>query len=442
MEQAYTPGQLIKEARKSRRMSQQDVADALNATAGTASLGRHSVYRWESGLRLPEEWWPVLCRVLGIPEGVMETVMARAVALRGAGGALIPVTLSSGVWDRADADTLAAMLDDDQAVTADTAAAIAHAWLVTPPPQVLHQRAGRRIGAELLDEIDQRTVQLRRLDDYAGVTVLVPAAMRELRATVDLAREASYTQETGRRLLALISEQAQLAGWVACDAGRTEQGVRLYLAGVKAAHAAGDRALAALNLGCAGYALANSDQAAEGLLMARSALTGSEANASPLEKTLMLDKVAWTAAMSGDAREAERAVGQSAEAHDQSEQTGGEPVPDWLYWCSRDESDVMAGRVFTETHRPLRAVPLLTAALGRYDTTHVREVALYSSWLAQAYVDANEIDEAAGVAARVYDLAAASDSPRAVRRLDTVLDALAPHRDAPAVRDLLERAAS
>ncbi|MFF4232486.1 hypothetical protein [Streptomyces sp. NPDC001820] len=40
------------------------------------------------------------------------------------------------------------MLDDDQAVTADTAAAIAHVWLVTPPPQVLHQRAGRRIGVE------------------------------------------------------------------------------------------------------------------------------------------------------------------------------------------------------------------------------------------------------------------------------------------------------
>ncbi|MFJ1649701.1 hypothetical protein [Streptomyces sp. NPDC088258] len=55
-------------------------------------------------------------------------------------------------------------------------------------------------------------------------------------------------------------------------------------------------------------------------------------------------------------------------------------------------------------------------------------------------MDANEIDEAAAVASRVYDLAAASDSPRAVRRLATVLDALAPHRDAPAVRDLLERA--
>ncbi|MFI8438934.1 transcriptional regulator [Streptomyces sp. NPDC079020] len=332
------------------------------------------------------------------------------------------------------------MLDGDQAVTADNATTIAHAWLVTPPPQVVHQRAGRRIGAELLDDLDQRTVRLRRLDDFAGVTVLLPAVMKELRETVQLARQASYTEETGRRLLALLSEQAQLAGWVTCDTGRVDQGVSLYLAGVKAAHAAGDRTLAALNLGCAGYAYANNGRAAEGLLMARSALAGGEGSASPLEHTLLLDKVAWTAAMAGDAREAERAVGRSTASHDQVDDDAERP--DWLYWCSRDESDVMAGRVFTETHRPLRAVPLLTAALERYDTTHVREVALYSSWLAQAYVDANEIDEAAAVAARVYDLAAASDSPRAARRLDTVLHALAPHRDTPAVRDLLERAAT
>lgn len=439
-ERAYTPGTLIKKARQTRNMSQQDVADGLNRAAGTTSLARHSVYRWESGQRLPEEWWPVLCRVLDIPRDVMETAMARAIALRGGHRTPAPVTLADGLWDRADAETLTAMLDSDRAVTADTAASIAHAWLVTPPPQVLHQRAGRRIGAELVDELDQRTVRLRRLDDFAGVTVLTPAVMGELRATVDLVKEASYTEETGRRLLALLAEQAQLAGWVACDAGRVDQGVSLYLTGVKAAHAAGDRALAALNLGCAGYTLANNDRPTEGLLMARSALAGAETTASPLERTLLMDKVAWTAAMAGDAREAEHAVRRSSASHDHVD-TAAER-PDWLYWCSRDESDVMAGRVFTETRRPLRAVPLLTAALDRYDTTHVREIALYSSWLAQAYVDANEIDEAAAVASRVYDLAAASDSPRAVLRLDTVLNALAPHRDTPAVRDLLERAAS
>lgn len=139
-EQAYTPGQLIKEAREVLHWSQQDVADALNTAAGTASLGRHSVYRWEAGLRLPQEWWPLLCQVLGVPEKAMEAAMARAVAMRGGNRALVPAVLAGGLWDRADADTLAAMLDGDQAVTADNATAIAHVWLVTPPPQVVHQR--------------------------------------------------------------------------------------------------------------------------------------------------------------------------------------------------------------------------------------------------------------------------------------------------------------
>lgn len=180
MEQAYTPGQLIKEAREPRRMSQQDLADALNTTAGTVSLGRHSVYRWESGLRLPEEWWPMLCRVLGIPSRRHGNAMAHAVALRSGTRPLVPLALAGGLWDRAEADTLAAMLDGDQAVAADNAAAIAHAWLVTPPPQVVHQRAGRRIGEELLDDLDQRTVRLRRLDDFAGVTVLTPGRSDEM----------------------------------------------------------------------------------------------------------------------------------------------------------------------------------------------------------------------------------------------------------------------
>jgi hypothetical protein len=303
----------------------------------------------------------------------------------------------------------------------------------------VHQRAGRRIGTGLLEELDQRIIRLRRLDDYTGPAAMLPILKRELREAMKLAQEASYTESTGRRLLALLSELAQLAGWVTCDAGYVNRGVSLYLAGVKAAHAAGERSRAALNLGCAGYAYANNGRVAEGLLMARSALSGCESGASPLERTLLLDKVAWTAALAGEIRAAERAVGRSAECHD--EVVDDDERPDWLYWCSRDESDVMAGRVFTEIHRPLRAVPLLTAALKRYDATHVREIALYSSWLAQAYIDANEIDEAANIATRVYDLAAASNSPRAVRRLDAVLTALAPYRDVPTVSHLLDRVA-
>lgn len=85
---------------------------------GDRELGRHSVYRSEAGLRLPEEWWPLLCRVLDIGEDAMEAAMARAVALRGKNPA--PASLARPAASGAGADTLAAMLDGDQAVRRTT----------------------------------------------------------------------------------------------------------------------------------------------------------------------------------------------------------------------------------------------------------------------------------------------------------------------------------
>ncbi|MFI1332122.1 hypothetical protein ACH4U7_18650 [Streptomyces sp. NPDC020845] len=49
-------------------------------------------------------------------------------------------------------------------------------------------------------------------------------------------------------------------------------------------------------------------------------------------------------------------------------------------------------------------MPLLQEVLSGYDATHTREMALYLSWLPVALVDANEPEEAAGVAERVISL--------------------------------------
>jgi hypothetical protein len=114
--------------------------------------------------------------------------------------------------------------------------------------------------------------------------------------------------------------------------------------------------------------------------------------------------------------------------------------PDWAYWVSDDELGVMDARVYTELHRPLRAVPLLTEILSRYDTTHTRELALYLSWSAVALTDANELEEAARTASRMLDLAEDFPSERTAERGRVVLAKLEPYRqDVSDVRDLLDR---
>lgn len=102
----------------------------------------------------------------------------------------------------------------------------------------------------------------------------------------------------------------------------------------------------------------------------------------------------------------------------------------------------MDARVLTELRKPLRAVPLLTEVLDRYDASHTRELALYLSWLAVAYADANEPDEAAATAQRVIDLSAGSGSDRTAARSRIVPARLEAFREVPEVAEVLDRFAA
>lgn len=97
----------------------------------------------------------------------------------------------------------------------------------------------------------------------------------------------------------------------------------------------------------------------------------------------------------------------------------------------------MDARVFTELRRPLRAVPLLTDVLARYDNTHARELALYRSWLAVALADAGEPEQAADEARRVIALSGELSSQRTADRTRVVLQRLVPCASVPEVRSVL-----
>jgi len=368
----------------------------------------------------------------------------------GADGALIAlasesgpgdVALASDRWTQRDAGDLADMLTARAAyVDEHNAARLAHEWLITDPPQLVEVRAGRRIGEQLVAKVEARVVEVRRLDDYVGGGDLAAVVDRELTATAGLLVEAAYAEPHGRRLLVAVGELAQLAGWVHSDAGAHGTATRYYLGGVKAAHAAGDQALAANLLSSLSYQVANTGRPRDAVLLARSAACGARAVATPRTRALLADRAAWAHTKAGQQREAERALGDADDAL--ADVRPGDPDPDWVYWVDRDELDVMAGRVYTELRRSLRAEPLLRSVLARYDQARARESALYLTWLADTYIHAGEIEQAAATAGRALQLAAQVNSARASARVDQVRRNLAPWRDTPAVQDLTEHAAS
>ncbi|MBB6122256.1 hypothetical protein [Nocardiopsis algeriensis] len=108
-----------------------------------------------------------------------------------------------------------------------------------------------------------------------------------------------------------------------------------------------------------------------------------------------------------------------------------------MYWVDEGELQIMEARVYTELHRPLRAVPLLNDVPSRYDATHGRELALYLSWLAVAYADANEPEAAVEVARCMLEIADDLGSERTDERTRVVRNALERFRDVPEVHDAL-----
>ncbi|MFG3260344.1 helix-turn-helix domain-containing protein [Streptomyces sp. NPDC048172] len=302
------------------------------------------------------------------------------------------------------------------------------------PLAPLKARRGRRIGAQDVSDLAARVHGLRLADDVIGGRDTLPRALRELRSAVALYREGVHTDEVGRALLAEVAELAQIAGWIASDAGNHADAENAYRLGLSAAERAGDATLAGQLLSTLSYQVANVGEPREAVAMAHAAVERARTVAPPRARALFFDRLAWAHTKAGDVQPAIRAL---SEAHEALTTRAPEPDPSWLYWVSEDELEIMDARVFTELHRPLRAVPLLSRVLDRYDAAHARELALYLSWLAMAYADANEPGQAAAVAERMFAMSASVASARTDTRADAVRTRLTEYREVPEVRSVL-----
>ena len=294
---------------------------------------------------------------------------------------------------------------------------VAHEWLVSASPASVHRAAGRRVGASLASELERRVVELRHLDDVVTCRDLYPVVSRELSDAQRVMRDGSYADETGRRLFTVVGELAQLGGWVASDAGRYVEAQGVYLSGVSAARAAGDDVLAGQLLSSLSYQMANVGDPADAALLARSAVTGA-ANATPVARALLLERVAWASARARDREAARRALDAVDESYEH--RSPGIEEPEWVYWLDRHEIDVMAGRCLIELGDPVAAEPLLSNAIDAYAPDRPREVALYRTWLAESYARAGVYDAARYVLRKAEAAATKLTSARLERRVEDV----------------------
>lgn len=406
------------------------------SVASAASL-KTQISRWENGHITPDYYQPLLCELFRSTPGELGFGIQELSSDFTKEGSSSTALIAKREWTRDDISDLSASFD--HAVSRSSLADIemlAHEWLAADKPQLIELSAGRQISDSLVTTIEHRVVQLRHADDFMSGRTSHALVRQELEATTRLLDEGALTDEQTRRLLTVTGELAQLAGWVAADAGLYRQAAGYTESGILAAHAAGNAPLAANIISTLSYQLANTGNPRQAALLARTAYAGARHDASATTKALLLERVAWADAKSGDLTSCERELGLVEENFTQAKP---ESDPNWVYWLSKEEIDVMAGRCFTELKQPARAEPLLRKATSGYDGTRIRENALYLSWLAEDYVLLNEIDLGAEIATQVLELGSRADSARTDDRLRHLARLLKRYKDVQAAADFLDR---
>jgi hypothetical protein len=292
--------------------------------------------------------------------------------------------------------------------------------------------AAARSSTAVVEELQRRLVRLRKLDNHLGGADTYELYAAETRVSEHLLRSGVDKDAVRREILALHAEQSQQAGWAAFDAGWHDLATEHYRQSRSAAMEAGDAGLAGNALAFQAYQLIALGQPAREISEG-SVHAAQQDGVDPGVRTLLHSRAAWTFALDGDAQAAARNLGLAEEAFALRD---GQ-TPDYAAWVDETELAIMTGRCWSELRRPLRAVPVLESALSRYSDAHSRDKALYSSWLADSYIDAGEVERAVEVVRSSLEVMGNVASVRPRQRLAAVAGRLTKHRDLSAVRGVL-----
>lgn len=289
-------------------------------------------------------------------------------------------------------------------------------------------------GQPEVDLLLARTARLRKLDDTLGGADTYPLYVREMRATRSVIVGCSYREETGKGLLAVLAEQAQLAGWSAFDAGWHDEAADLFGRSRRWGEAAHSSALVANALALDAYQMA---------FIGRPDPTMADASCSALApdtphpvKALVWERAAWTHAMAGHGDACARAMGSARFA---LAAPGSTPGPAWTTWIDDTELQIMTGRCEAALHQAVGAVQPLTTAMETFPDEFARDKSLYLLALARGHLNAGDVETAAEVTGQAAELAAGVRSARPAMHLARVMALLEPHATLPALTRLRQR---
>ncbi|AIA02997.1 helix-hairpin-helix DNA-binding motif-containing protein [Streptomyces noursei] len=277
------------------------------------------------------------------------------------------------------------------------------------------------------------TSAYRRLDGTTPSRALSEAVRSHLTLIQTIAHTAKGDRDR-RRLAAVGSEAASLAGWLAWDMGDNGSARSWYGSAIKAARTAGDPLLTAYQSGSLAQFEAHAGNSTEALNLAQRARRAVEGDFPAVADTWLATVEALAHAVAGDRRSADKALTAARTgAENQPEET-----PPWPWVFTFTPSKVAAARVACGA-RLGRADWVLSADAEVLATGHEKQRALLMLDIATGHLAAGRVDGAFSLAARAVETGLRYRSGRIVERARAVRRKLTTGSPPKSVRAFDER---
>jgi tetratricopeptide (TPR) repeat protein len=295
-------------------------------------------------------------------------------------------------------------------------------------------------GAEVCDRLAALTATYRQLDGLLGPTAVYGQAIdhhRRLTGWLDRTPGEPQWPQVAR----VTIDASILLAWLHFDLERYADAAELYRQAVDIARALDDVDLQAFLVGRMSRTLSECGQHTEALAFARAAAEVAGTAATPVVRSWLAVTRAYVSACLGDERSCRADLAQAQALLDRAD---GQPPGPYIAFYGQPYLYKWTGHALLRLaeHQDVALAEgrsVIDHALSAWSGADVRESGEVLAACARVRLAQREIDEAARLTGRAYDIAAATSSLRVLRYVTELRGQLTFFRDTPAVRALDER---
>lgn len=304
---------------------------------------------------------------------------------------------------------------------------------------------GRRVGDGLAALHEQRLIVLRHLDDQVGSGRVYNAAVNEFDMIAGALRTTSYSEATGRRLLAAAADAQRAAGWTAYDSGHPDRAEAHFADAAEDALASRDPEVLAATLAFWAIKLYSTGSPQEAASLVEAAKVHGRATGSARMLAMLHARACRAHARAGDLRASDREANAALDAYSNAIPLAEDLSS--LYWVNLGEIYQLLGSSALNLGKPARALDhfqqAATAGLAELQESYdgdsfPRGAAIYEARTAEAHLELDAVEQAVAVAHLAVEHMGGVNSARGSTALADLRTKLRAHRAVPEVRDFLE----